>query len=150
MKTYLLRKKAMLQAVEEMRNCFGEKVIYFLSHFYYYVLMYSSYDFSILLRVVSKRRNMATIVNNPGTTSDSSGGNGLFIGVVLLFVVILLFWFFGMSYFRSGSASPTNIENNVQTPEIPTQAPAQGGDTNITIPVPDKVDVNLQNGQRGQ
>jgi hypothetical protein len=87
---------------------------------------------------------MATIVNTPGT-SDSSGTNGLLIGIVLVVVVFALFWFFGMPYLRgggTGSSAPTNnIENNVQAPEAPT---GEGGDTNINVPVPDEVDVNIQ------
>ncbi len=94
---------------------------------------------------------MATIVNTPGTTTDSSGTNGLLIGVVLIFTMFLVFWFFGMPYLRNAGGAPTTqVENNVQAPEAPEQAPAQGGDTNISIPVPDKVDVNIQNGNDGQ
>lgn len=97
---------------------------------------------------------MATIVNTPGTNSDSSGSNGLLIGVVLVLVMILLFLFVGVPYFRGsgngGETPQTNVENNVLAPETPEQAPAQGGETNITIPIPDKVDVNIQNGQDGQ
>lgn len=94
---------------------------------------------------------MATIVNNPGATSDSSGTNGLLIAVVLVFALILFFWFYGMPYFRGGrnqdGTPTTNIENNVQAPE---QAPAPAGDTNVNIPVPEKVDVKIEGGQQGQ
>lgn len=88
---------------------------------------------------------MATIVNTPGT-SDSSGSNGMLIGIVLVIAVLLLFWFFGMPYFRGAgggaNTTPTNtIENNVQAPEAPA---ADGGDTNINVPIPDEVDVNVQ------
>lgn len=63
---------------------------------------------------------MATVVKNPGSNSDSSGTNGLLIGLLLVIVVILLFWVFGTLNF--------------------------GGGANINVPIPDEIDVNVQNG----
>jgi hypothetical protein len=70
-------------------------------------------------------------------------------------VLFLLFWIFGMPYLRGSGGTPTtNVENNVQAPEAPQQAqeqaPAAGGDTNINVPIPEKIDVNVQNGTDGQ
>lgn len=84
---------------------------------------------------------MATVVNNPGTNSDSAGASGMLIGVVLVIAVLLLFWIFGLPYFSGNGASntqPTTIENNMQPP-------ADEGDTNVNVPIPDEVDVNVQN-----
>lgn len=88
---------------------------------------------------------MATIVNTPGTTSESSSMNGVLIGIILIFALMLLFWIFGMPYVGRSGAPTTNVENNVQAPEVPEQVPAQTGDTNINVPIPDQIDVNVEN-----
>lgn len=92
---------------------------------------------------------MATIINTPGNASDSNDSNGLITGLILIIVVALLFWLIGMPYLRGSGATPdTNIENNMQAPAD--QAPAESGDTNINVPIPDEINVNVTNGQGGQ
>lgn len=84
---------------------------------------------------------MATVVNNPSTNSDSAGTSGMLIGVVLVIAVLLLLWIFGMPYLNGNGTSntqPTTIENNMQPP-------AEEGDTNVNVPIPDQIDVNVQN-----
>lgn len=76
---------------------------------------------------------MATIINNPPSSQSpapSDGGSGMMgilVGVILVVVVIFLFVAYGLPVMRgnqntnSGDAGPT-----------------------INIPVPDKIDVNIE------
>ncbi len=96
---------------------------------------------------------MATIVNTPGTPTESSNSSGILAVILLVLALVFLFWFFGMPYLRGGNtggAPTTNVENNVQAPSVPDQAQPEGGDTNINVPIPDEVDVNVRNDQDGQ
>lgn len=83
---------------------------------------------------------MPTTINNPGTNPDTSSTNVLLVGVILLVAVLLLFWFFGAPTMRrngNGTEQPTIIENTMQPP-------AEDTDTDINVPIPDQIDVNVQ------
>ena len=63
---------------------------------------------------------MATIVNNPDTTQRDSG-TGFLLGVILLIVFGVLFFMYGLPYITSAMSGPT-------------------------VQVPEKVDVNINQG----
>jgi hypothetical protein len=86
---------------------------------------------------------MATVINNPGTSTESTNTSGAWMGIIILIVAILGLLYFFMPYFRGGTPNVTpSVQNN--TNEAP---PAdQGTDINI----PDKVDVNVNDGRAPQ
>lgn len=81
---------------------------------------------------------MATIVNTPSAPASESSGMGYLFGAVLLVIVAIVLAYMLVPALRGGSAAaPSNpIE----------QAPA-GGDSSTNIQVPDKIDVNLNQGE---
>ena len=84
---------------------------------------------------------MATIINNPDSSdTGNNSGTNILIAVVLLIVFFLVMIFYGLPYLRGGSRSETpskNIQNNVNE-EVP--------DSGAEINVPDRIDVNLNDG----
>lgn len=67
--------------------------------------------------------NMATIVNTPGSGGDG-GGSGFLLGVIVLLVVVFIFIFYGLPMLRQSSTPQVNV--------------------------PDKVDVNVNDGSQPQ
>lgn len=62
---------------------------------------------------------MATVVNNPGS-SNSNSGMGMILGVIVILVIVFLFFIYGLPAIQQSS-----------TPQIN---------------VPEKIDVNIQEG----
>ena len=67
---------------------------------------------------------MTTIVNNPAPTNEGSNPTGLILGIVILLAILGLLYFYGLPAFRNASSG-------------------------TQINVPDKVDVNINQGGNG-
>lgn len=67
---------------------------------------------------------MTTVVNNPGGSSDGSG-MGFLVGAIVLIAFVFLFFVYGLPMIRQSSS----------------------GVTPPSVNVPEKIDVNLNQGQ---
>ncbi len=72
------------------------------------------------------------VVNNPApvaANTDNGNGAGFLLGAVLLIIFAFLLFYYGIPAIRNQMAPA---------------APAPSGDTNINVPIPNKLDVNVE------